>query len=135
MSSPRLLGKEVRGDRIFERAFDAMQRLLRSRLPLPLDLRAEPFLLDPELGRELLAEVLGLEHRPDLDHRLLTGHRVGAAPDPLDRLLHRLDLPEPEAGDELLGLGEGAVHDSLLAAGEDHALALRTRVKSLAREH
>ena len=42
-----------------------------------------------QLGRELLAEVLGLEHLADLDLRRAR-HRVGAALDPLDALLERL---------------------------------------------
>ena len=49
----------------------------------------------------------------------------GAALEPLDRLVHRLDLPDPVAGDELLGLGERAVDDGALRAREADALALR----------
>src|SRR5439155_25396208 len=94
------------------------------RLALPLDLRVEALLLRSQLRRELLAEVVGLEHRPDLDDRLLAGHRVRAAPDPLERLLHGPHLPEPEAGDELLGLGKGAVDHAFPTAREHDALAL-----------
>ena len=36
-------------------------------------------------------------------------HRVGAALDPFDRFFLRLHLPEPEAGDQFLGFGEGPV--------------------------
>ena len=73
------------------------------------------------LGRELGAEVLGLEHLADLDLRVLQ-HRVGAALDPLDRLVLRAHLPQPEAGDQLLGLGERAVDHGALVARE-HAPA------------
>src|SRR6266508_4890231 len=72
----------------------------------PLDLRAEAVLLRAELGRELLAEVVGLEHRPDLD---LGAAVEGRALQPLHGLLHVLHLPQPEAGDQLLGLGERPV--------------------------
>src|SRR5690606_31848892 len=101
----------------------------------PLELGAQLLLLGAQLGREFLAEVLGLEHRADLDLGLLAGHRIRAAPDPLERLLHRLDLPDPEAGDQLLGLGEGPVDDGLLAAAEAHALALAARVQAVAGQH
>src|SRR5688572_29152070 len=74
-------------------------------LPLLLDLLAEPLLLRARLRRELVAEVLGLEHGTDLD--LGGAHAgVGHAAHPRDGVLHRLHLPEPEAGDELLRLGE-----------------------------
>src|ERR1043166_7672072 len=68
-------------------------------LPRALDLLAEALVLRLQLGGVLLAEVLGLEDRADLERGLLAGHGIGAAPDPLDRLLHRLDLPQPEPGD------------------------------------
>jgi hypothetical protein len=41
---------------------------------------------------------------------------VGTALDPLDGLFERLDLPEPEAGDEFLGFGEGAIGDGAVLA-------------------
>src|SRR5207248_3015240 len=61
-------------------------------------------------------------------------HRVGATPDPLDRLFLRLDLPQPVAGDELLRLGEWAVDHRALAAREPHACALAARMQPFARE-
>src|SRR5689334_22919350 len=60
-----------------------------------------PLLLLPQLRRELLAEVLGLEHLPNLDLRLGAGHRVWDPLDPLDCLFLRLHLDEPKSGDEL----------------------------------
>src|SRR5665213_1630757 len=55
-------------------------------------------------------EVFHLKDLPDFDFGVdVVG--VGAALDPLDGLFKRLDLPDPEAGDEFLGLGEGAVDD------------------------
>src|SRR5262245_54825160 len=71
-----------------------------------LDLGAEAVLLLAQFGRELGAEVGGLEDGADFD--------LGPAVErgtlqPRDRLVHRLDLPQPEAGDQLLGLGERPV--------------------------
>ena len=60
--------------------------------------------------------------------------RIGAALDPFDRLFLRLHLPQPEAGDQLLGLGEGPVDHGPLVAGELDARALRARMEPLARE-
>ena len=87
-----------------------------------------------QLGGELVAEVLGLEHRPDLDHAVIA---VGVRDplDPLDRLVERLDLPQPVARQQLLGLGERAVDHLALAARERDADALRARMQPLAGEH
>src|SRR5690606_39947876 len=94
-----------------------------SRALLRLQLLPQPLLLLPELGCERLAEVLGLEDRPDFELGL-RARRVRAALRPLDRLVHRLHLPEPVAGDELLRLGERPVDDGALVTGELHAHAL-----------
>ena len=66
----------------------------------------------------------GVEHLPDLD--------LGrAAEEPLDRLLFRLRLDHPEAGDELFRLGEGAVDHRPLAVGPDlDPRALRARLQA-----
>jgi hypothetical protein len=53
-------------------------------------------------------ELFGLEDLADLYVGLAF---IGAALDPLDGLFERLDLPEPEAGDEFLAFREGAVDD------------------------
>src|SRR4051812_30766481 len=71
-------------------------------------LRPQSLFLLPQLGRELLAKVLGLEDWPNLDLGLAT-HRVGTALDPLDRLVERLYLPDPVAGDQFLRLHKGTV--------------------------
>src|SRR5690606_17743559 len=63
---------------------------------LPLELFPKALLLLAKLGREFLAEVLGGVDRPDLDVGFLR-HRVRAALHPLDRLLHRVDFPQPVA--------------------------------------
>src|SRR4051812_11719866 len=104
------------------------------RLLLVGDLRPQALLLLPQLGSEFGSEVLGLEHRAKLDLGL-PFHGIGAALDPFDRLFHGLHLPEPEAGDQLLGLGEGPVDHRPLVGGEPHTLALRARVEPLTREH
>ena len=59
----------------------------------------------------------------------------GGALDPLDRLVLRLHLDQPEAGDQLLRLGERPVDDGPLAAGELDTRALRARVEPFAGEH
>jgi hypothetical protein len=53
----------------------------------------------PQFGCELGAEVVGLEDLPDFDFRFLAGERIGRAPDPINCLLLRLHLEDPEAGD------------------------------------
>src|SRR6478736_9707681 len=82
---------------------------------------AQAFFLCPHLRGEVRAEVLCLEHAADL-HRLVALAKRRAAY-PLDGLFHRLHLPQPVTGDELLGLGERAVDDGALAAAEAHAHA------------
>src|SRR5262249_42848481 len=86
-----------------------------SRLLVLLDLGLQPLFLFPEFGRELGPEFLNFEHLADLDLGLRAG-RVRAALHPVDGLLLRLALPQPEPGDQLLGLGERPVdHDPLVA--------------------
>src|SRR5207244_2161076 len=77
----------------------------RHRLAVRLGLLPQARLLLAQLGSELLAEVLSLEDRTDLDDRLAAGHRVRDALDPLNRLVERLHLPHPVAREQLLGLG------------------------------
>src|SRR4029450_8634438 len=76
-----------------------------------------------DVGREV-RELLDLA---DLDHVAVLGR---TAPRPLDRLLLRLRLDQPVAADRLLGLGERAVHDRGLAAGEADARGLGRRVEA-----
>src|SRR3954468_12112691 len=96
------------------------------------DLRAQPLFLRAELGRELLAEVLGLEDRPDFDFRPAAER---CALQPLDRFVHRLDVPQPEAGDQLLRFSERSVDHRAFGTGEPDALAPRTWMQPFARLH
>src|SRR4051812_30805859 len=96
------------------------------------DLRAQPLFLRTELGRELLAEVLGLEDRPDFDFRPAAER---CALQPLDRFVHRLDVPQPEAGDQLLRFSERSVDHRAFGTGEPDALAPRTWMQPFARLH
>src|SRR6185295_1707103 len=84
-------------------------------------------------------ELLELEHPAQLDLGLGAGLWIGLERDPLgplDRLLARLDLDDPVAGDQLLGLGERAVDHLALAAGrEPDPRALRARRQAGAVEH
>jgi hypothetical protein len=69
-------------------------------------LSAEVFFLLNFLVVEGRCEVFGLQDLADL-YVGVAFVGVGAALDPLDGLFERLDLPEPEAGDEFLAFGEG----------------------------
>src|SRR5687768_16591403 len=88
----------------------------------------------PDLGCVVLAEIGGLEYRADLDLRLLAG-RVRAPLHPLDGLVERLHLEEPEAGDDLLRFGERPVDDRALGAREADAGSLRARLQPFPGEH
>src|SRR5258708_35211446 len=86
-------------------------------------LGAQLLFLFPELGSKLGTEVLRLEHLANLNLGFpFMG--TGAALDPLDRLFHRPDLPQPEACDQLLGPGEGPVDHDPVRSRETDALAL-----------
>src|SRR3954454_18178003 len=65
-----------------------------------------------------------LVQRPDFDFTR-SRHGIGAALYPGDRLIHVLDFPEPEAGDQLAGLGERPVDDRTAGTIERDTLALR----------
>src|SRR5687767_10859981 len=72
------------------------------------------FLLSKFRGK-FRAEIFRLEYLANLDLAVLV-MRVGAAFDPLDRLLFRRDFPQPEPGDQLLGLGKRSVNDRARAS-------------------
>src|SRR5580658_1418447 len=99
---------------------------------LALHFGAEAFFLRAQLRRELLAEVLGIEDRAE-------GHLDSAverrALEPLDRLLHRLHVPDPIARDELLGLRERPVVHRALRPRESYALGFRRRREAIACQH
>src|SRR6187431_1996416 len=77
---------------------------------------SHPLFLLAILRSELVPELVGLEHAPDLDLTFLEGSPLH----PLDRLVHRLRLNEPKTGDELLGLGERSIdHGRLLPIEPD----------------
>src|SRR5207247_9034748 len=108
--------------------------LLRGFLPL-LGLRAQALLLFPELGRELGPEVFRLEHLANLDLGLAFEREgIRAALDPFNRLCLRLHPPQPEAGDQLLCLGERPVDYGALVSQEPDPRALRARLEPLCRE-
>src|SRR5262245_39782334 len=86
--------------------------LIASTLRVALTRGARALLLLTQFGRELRAEVLGLEDRAQVDVALLER----GALQPLDGLVHVAHLPDPEAGDQFLRLRERPVdHRALLA--------------------
>src|SRR5882672_1003983 len=89
------------------------------------DLFAQAFLLFLQFRRKFGAEIAGFEYLANFN--LAVGrHGIGAPLDPLDGFFLRPHLPEPEASDQLFGLGEGTVDHCALCAGEADACALRT---------
>src|SRR5579859_1170046 len=97
-------------------------------------LLGDALLLGAELGSERLAKVVGLKDLADLDLAVAL-HGIGAALDPLDGLIHGLNLPQPEAGDQLFGLGEGPVDHGPLAAREPDPRTFRAGLQPFAGEH
>src|SRR5689334_7189281 len=96
------------------------------------DLLADAFFLRVQLGRQLGADFLVLEHLAHLDLGPAIERR---ALDPLDRFFRRAALGEPEAGDQLLGFGEGTVFHRAGGAIELDAHALRGGMQPLASEN
>src|SRR4029453_9461668 len=98
-------------------------------LPVVGRLGAQALLLLAQLRGELVAEIVGREHRADLELGLLHGRSL----DPLDRLVQRLGLDQPETREQLLGLRERAVDHLTLREADAHALG--AGMEPLAGEH
>src|SRR5438445_12585927 len=112
--------------------FTSRRKPNRALPPLRLDLLPELLLLLADLAAGIAGrEVRRLEDLADLHLGILEGGGLEA----LDRLLLRLHLPEPEAGDQLLRLRERPVDHGPLACGETDASTLRARLQALAGEH
>src|SRR5437868_11128274 len=94
------------------------------------NLRSQALFLLAKLGRELGAEVVGLEDLANLELALSTGG-VRAALGPFHRLFFGSHLPDPKTCDQLFGLGERTVDDGSLRAGELDPRALRARMEAL----
>src|SRR5215204_2828551 len=101
---------------------------------LALNLGSQPGVPLLELGSIGLADIRRLEDRANLD-LALAQHRVRAAPRPLDRLVHRRDLPDPVAGDQLLRLRERPIDNCAVLAGEAHPLPRRRGFEPLSALH
>src|SRR6185312_7593910 len=95
------------------------------------DLCPELVFLFSQIRREFITEILGLGHLSDLDLGVLERRPS----EPRYRFIPRLHLPDPEACNQLLGLGEWPVDDRSLAVRELHAGALRTGEESVTCEH
>jgi hypothetical protein len=87
------------------------------------------FVLDLLFGQDG-CEFFHLKDLADFDF-VVAGVAVGATLDPLDGLFEGLDLQDREAGDELLGLGEGAVDDGTRLAGEFDAGAFGAGMEAI----
>src|SRR3954462_597918 len=96
-----------------------------------LGLGTQPLLLLTQLGRERLAEVLGLDELTQLDLAVAEGGSL----QPLDRLLPGLHLPDPVPGADLLRLAERSVGDGRLLDAVTHACCVRRRAQPIAVEH
>src|SRR4051812_36600092 len=81
------------------------------------------------VGRQKPRQIRRLQERPDLD-LAPAGHGIGAALRPGHGLVHVLDLPDREARDQLLGLGERPVDDGAAATVEGDALGLGARLEA-----
>src|SRR3989449_10148488 len=93
--------------------------------------RSQSLLLLLELRLERIPEVVRLEHLANLYFTFLERGPL----QPLDGFVQRLHLPQPEARDQLLRLGEGPVDHRPLAPGEPDARALGARLQPLPSEH
>src|SRR5687767_14486579 len=90
--------------------------------------RAETFLLLAELRGHHVGKILRTEYRADLDLVLgVTVAWIGITLNPLDRVRHRRRLYQPETRDQLLRLGERAIHHCPRGTGKPHTRALRAR--------
>src|SRR3984885_9540044 len=89
------------------------------------------FVLDLLFGQDG-GEVFHLEDLPDFD---FGAGFEGAALEPFDGLFDIADLPDPEAGDELLALGDGRVDNGMRPAGEFDAYALGSGMETIHGEH
>src|SRR5438046_9491860 len=109
-----------------------MNRMVLSPLLCPgARLPAHALLALPCLGRQGGTEVRRLEDLPNLDLEAVV---EGRALEPRDRLVLGLHLPDPEASDELLRLGEGSVGHDAFAPRKFDPRALRAGLESLRRE-
>src|SRR5947208_10533932 len=83
------------------------------------------------LNRGARTEILKLENLAKLDLAFCCfAVRRGAVLGPVDRFFFRVDLDQPIAGDQVLGLGERAFNDGGLSAGEFDARALRAGLQA-----
>src|SRR5271169_1377107 len=85
------------------------------------------------LGVRFSSQISHLVQRPDFD-LARSRHGIGAALYPGDRLVHVLDVPKPEPGDQLAGFGERPVDDRAAGTMERNTLTLRGGLESVGHE-
>jgi len=78
--------------------------------------------------------VVAIQHQRLAEEQRRLAAVEGRTFQPIDGVLHRLHLPKPEAGNELLGLGEGAVGNRGLGCGEGDALAFGAGLEAFGSE-
>src|SRR3954447_9003131 len=93
-------------------------------------LSAEMYFALDLLFRQDWCQFFHLKDLADFDF-VVAGMAVGATRHPIDGLCEGLDPQDREAGDELLGLGEGAIDDSTRRAGEFDAYAFRAGMEAI----
>src|ERR1700733_8154789 len=123
--------------RTSDRKIDCGTTIFAANLPgalLPCShLLAQALLLLLELGSQLGAEVFRFKNLANLNFGLPC-MRARAALNPLDSLFHGPHLPEPETGNQLLGLGEGPVNHGALLSREPDTLAFRAGLEPVGGE-
>src|SRR5262249_15974007 len=99
----------------------------------PGHLCTQALLSSPEFARRVARCALSrFEYLADLHLGAVVAR---SALEPLDRLLFRFGLPDPEAGDQLLRLGEWAVGHGSLVSVEFDPRSFGTGLQSLPSEH
>jgi hypothetical protein len=104
-------------------------------LGLCLNLRSQPRFSGPDFAAWIgFREVFRSEHLANLDIPFVVV-RIQAALEPFERLVHRFHVPQPEARDQLLRLGERPIGHRAQFAGEMNPLAFRAGIETFAGEH
>jgi hypothetical protein len=94
--------------------------------------RAQAYLLLAQFGRECFAEIFRRKDLPDFDLGTAIEWR---ALHPIDCLIQRLRLDQPESRHQIAGQAERTAAHAARLAGISNACAFRTRVQAFAGQH